>query len=567
MGAVTAQSKPTHGDEDAVVVEPQTRAEATGYLETSHYEDVIAFLEEIEPRDSLSLQYIGESPEGRPIPLVIAARPLPTDAAEARRSGKPIVCIQANIHAGEVEGKEAALMLLRDLTQEEPAKEASTQADPTLDILDQVILLVLPIYNIDGNEQFGPQSRNRSHQMGPESVGVRSNGQGLDLNRDYVKLDALETQAAVREIFNVWRPDVFVDLHATNGTLHGYHLTYAPPLHPDTDPQIAAYARDELLAETRQEMRGRHGMETFDYGDTPRWSFADEPYAWYGAGAGGRYGVNYMGLRNCVAILSEAMSHRPFDERVEATYHFVSLILEKVADDADRLTRITRGADERMRNLASSNVEIPQLSVRFERASRGLDIVLIDRMETPELRDRKPADRPPGPPEDLVELEVEVYDRFQTVRTRRLPSAYLLGPELEVIDADATIQGSAGIMGRTIIKGGVGIKRIVSLLRTHGIAVETTTEPWSGQVDQFIIESREQRDEPYQGHNLITLEGHYETQDMELPVGSFVVRTDQPLSALIFHILEPESLDGVAAWDLLDASLEPGEPYPIVKQY
>ena len=196
-------------------VSPQTRAERTDYKETSLYEDVIGFVETLETRGApLSMEYIGTSPSGRKIPMVVAARPLPADRAEARRLNRPIVCIQANIHAGEVEGKEAVLMLLRDLSA----------APKGVDLLEKLVLIVLPIYNIDGNEKLGPQSRNRRHQLGPEQVGMRYNGQGLDLNRDYVKLEAPETRAVAEHIFTTWDPDVFVDLHATNGTLHGYQL-------------------------------------------------------------------------------------------------------------------------------------------------------------------------------------------------------------------------------------------------------------------------------------------------------------------------------------------------------
>ena len=167
-------------------------------------------------------------------------------------------------------------------------------------------------------------------------------------------------------------------------------------------------------------------------------------------------------------------------------------------------------------------------------------MILIDKIETQELRDQKPANRPPGPPEEVVEVEMDVYDRFQTIRSRALPTAYILPPELE---------------------------ETVALLKTHGIKVEETTDAWSGEAEQFLIEAHEQRETPYQGHCLVTLEGDYETHEMEFPQGSFVVCTDQPLCALIFHILEPESLDGVAAWDLLTTHLEAGEAYPIVKLF
>ncbi len=153
---------------------PQTRAERTDYRETSHYEDVLRFLEILQAKGApILVQFIGVSTQGHKIPLVIAARPPVAGPADVRRNGKPVVYVQANIHAGEVEGKEAVLMLLRELARK-----------PEGGLLDKIVLLTTPIYNIDGNEAWGPWQRNRRSQNEPEVVGARPNGQGLDLNRD-----------------------------------------------------------------------------------------------------------------------------------------------------------------------------------------------------------------------------------------------------------------------------------------------------------------------------------------------------------------------------------------------
>ncbi len=408
------------GQETSNLIWPQTRAEKTDFRETSHYQDVLAFVKALQVNAApLSLQFIGTSTSGHQLPLVVAARPMPANARMAHRLRKPIVCIQANIHAGEVEGKEAALMLLRDIS-----------TDALSMLLDRLILIVIPIYNIDGNERFGPQKRNRAHQLGPEQVGVRANGQGLDLNRDYVKLEAPETQSALKYVFTQWDPDVFLDLHATNGTLHGYHLTYSPPLHPDTEPALLAYTRDELLIPVRRTLRERYGLETFDYGNTPRWNFKDKAFAWYTNRPEPRFGTNYVGLRNRIGILSEAMSHLPFSERVDVTYRFVRMILEKVAHDADRIVALTQQADLKVTQWGLNCRSVAPMGVRFDFASRGREDVLLGKIETPVLREQKPRNRPPGPPKDVIKVNMEIYDRFKATRTRPYPAAYLFGPDM-----------------------------------------------------------------------------------------------------------------------------------------
>lgn len=518
------------GQERSELSWPQTRAEKTDYNETSHYQDVLAFIKALQVNGApVSVRFIGASPQGRKLPLVVCARPMPANARVAHRLKKPIVCIQANIHAGEVEGKEAALMLLRDLS-----------SGPLSALLDRLILLVLPIYNIDGNEQFGPQSRHRAHQLGPEQVGVRANGQGLDLNRDYVKLEAHETQAAMKQLFTRWDPDVFLDLHATNGTLHGYHLTYSPPLHPDVEPALLAYTRDELLTDVRSMLRERYALETFDYGNTPRWNFRDKAFAWYTNRPEPRYGTNCMGLRNRISILSEAMSHLPFKERVHATYRFVQVILEKLARDAERVVALTQQADLKVTQRGLDCHNAAPLGVRFDFASRGREEVLLGRIETPELREQKPRNRPPGPPKDVIKMNMEIYDRFKATRMRPYPAAYVFGPDLE---------------------------HLTRLLMGHGIVVERFLGPWQGPVESFSIESIKKATREYQGHRIVSLEGTFTSRSISLPGDSFLVRTAQPLGLLIFQILEPESLDGAAAWNFLDEQCRMNQPYPIMKCY
>src|SRR5512147_414483 len=186
-----------------------TRPERTDARETSTYADVLGFIDSLARRGApIRIGSLGESPEGRRIPWVLAARPMVEGPSEAWQTGKPVIYVQGNIHSGEVEGKEAAQMLLRDLT-----------LGPLRPLLDSVVLLVVPIYNADGNEQWGPGERNRPGQNGPAVVGRSLNGQGLNLNRDYVKAEAPETRAALA-MLETWDPDVFIDLHTTNGSYH-----------------------------------------------------------------------------------------------------------------------------------------------------------------------------------------------------------------------------------------------------------------------------------------------------------------------------------------------------------
>ena len=234
---------------------PKTKAEESNYQATSRYADVMEFVSAIQQRDpAIRVETFATTNEGRALPLVIAGPPGIVDPRTARASGLPVVFIMANIHAGEVEGKEAAMMLLRDLVSK------------SRKLRDEMVVLIAPIYNADGNEKISTDHR-KTQNGPPDGVGVRENAQGLDLNRDYMKLESPEARGLVANVFNRWDPLLAVDLHTTNGSFHGYQLTYAPMLNPNAFSDLIDFERDTLLPRIRERMREKHHKETYYYGN------------------------------------------------------------------------------------------------------------------------------------------------------------------------------------------------------------------------------------------------------------------------------------------------------------
>src|SRR5438128_8417807 len=271
---------------------PQTTAERTDYAATSTNAEVGAFLDSLELAGvPVRVSEMGTTALGKPIYFVIASDPTVTSAGEAAASGKLVVYLQANIHGGEVEGKEAVLAVLREL------------AGPRRELLQKLVVLVAPDYNPDGNDAFGPQAVNRSEQNGPELVGQRADGLNLDLNRDYFKAEAPETRASLTRVYMTWDPALMVDLHTTDGTRHGYLLTYSPPLDPNGPSGPTGFVRDGMLPALRQTLAHKYHAPIFDYGnvDTSQAQRSWDSYAPYGWD-----GPNYVGLRGRMAILSEA---------------------------------------------------------------------------------------------------------------------------------------------------------------------------------------------------------------------------------------------------------------------
>lgn len=491
---------------------PRTVPERTDYQRTSTTAEVGAFLDSLQATGApIEVGSMGRSAEGRPLLFVIASEPRITSPREAARSGKLVVYIQANIHGGEVEGKEAVQALLREV------------AGPRRDLLSNLILLVAPVYNPDGNDALGPVAENRPQQDGPPLVGLRPDGLMLDLNRDYLKAEAPPTRASLARVYDTWDPAVMLDLHTTNGTRHGYLLTYSPPLEPNGPPGPIAFAQDTMLPAVRAAMQRKYGEAIFPYGnvrdplDPEAWT-TYSPLAWYG--------TNYVGLRGRIAILGEAYSHADFRTRIKVTHDFVVEVLEYAAAHADEIRRLMTEADRQTTREGAGDAARPQLAVEFEPASRGIEPVVLRRMRA--TGDTTRSGRPRLEPTDRLDtVRLPIYDRFVATRTETLPGGYFL-PAAE---------------GRT-----------AALLRLHGIQVRRLEQPWTGTGEVMRIDSLIWAANEFQGHHLLAVHGAWESTRVSVPAGSYYISTGQPLGRLVFGLLEPEAY-GLARWNFFDRLL------------
>jgi hypothetical protein len=502
-----------------------TRPERTDFKETSTYADVIAFIDSLKMGTSpFAYGSIGKTTEGRDIPYLILSHPAVATPAEAKALHRPIVYVQGNIHAGEIEGKEALLALVRDLL-------ASRH-----NVLDSIVLIAVPIYNADGNEKFAPQSVNRTDQNGPEMVGQRANAQGFDLNRDYIKAEAPETRASL-EMFNAWDPDVFVDLHTTDGSYHGYNLTYAPSLNPAAQFG-GVYARDSLLPVLRERMLRRRGARLFDYGDF----ISDDTLAkgWETFDSRPRFGTNYYGLRGRIAILSEAFSHDPLQLRIATTYHFVAEILSLVAEKAPSILALSARADEAQRAWARGADKVQVVPVRSELTpTPPVGDVIAEVLEKTDSASVEPGVRKgyrrTG---KFITVRMPLFIQFNSTLDRIPPNAYAL-------PASDTA--------------------IATRLRLHGLTVETLGADWTGTVESFVIDSIGTAARAFQGHHETRLKGAWVRRRETIGAGSFIVRPAQPRGLLAVYLLEPESEDGLVDWNFFDREIARGKAFPVVR--
>lgn len=511
----------------------KSHAELTNYEETSRYDDVLRFFYELQKRSPLvRVGSFGNSVEGRALPLVILSDPPISEPRDARASGKPIVFVFANIHAGEVEGKEAMQHMARRIVLGDMRS-----------LLDKLIILIAPIYNADGNEKISVQ--NRTAQNGPlGGVGVRENSKGLDLNRDYMKLESPEAQSLVR-LFNRWDPHLTVDLHTTNGSYHGYHLTYSIPLNPSVDPRIIAYHREKLMPAIGKAMLARHKFRTYYYGNfegtAPKPGEPDKPDGrrWEAFTHQPRIGQNYVGFRNRLTILSEAYSYLDFRRRVEVTEAFVEEILKYSATHGAEMSQLANQVDLDTIRRGLSGPAL-QMGVEYELKPLRKPVEILVGEVTKVKNSRSGRDMTVVVEDKFTPVKMQDFGLFAAKRSVPTARAYLFRRE-------------------------DGTRVVIEKLLQHGIAVEELTAPLTTEVESFVIDGVKKAGRPFQGHTAVTLTGKYKNETITFPAGSIIVRAAQPLGTLAAYLLEPESDDGLTSWNFWDAYLGESKVHPVYK--
>jgi len=493
-----------------------TRAELTDYAETGRYEETVEFCRQLaKVSPAVHLTSFGTSAAGRPLPLVIVSRSRAFTPQAAARSGKLLVLIQCCIHAGECEGKDAALALVRDLTVGGFRPE----------LLAHVNLLVMPIFNADGHERLGPY--NRPNQNGPRETGWRATATNLNLNRDYLKADSPEMRAWLR-CWVEWNPDLLIDTHTTNGTESRYDLFYSATVDAVVDAAIASWCSDRLLPAVLPKLEA-DGHAVFEYcfprnGQDLTQGF-DSAMAFVPS-----YSTGYAAICNRPSILVETNARRPYRQRVRATYNLVIRVLEELNRDPEALRRAIQEADARC----------------AERRGAGPDgrVVLRQRL----------AD----------EAEPVVYRGFESVIRE---SEITGGPVIEYRDQPLDIQ--TRLFRRAEVVGSVAAAEaylippqwedVIWRLWLHGVRYWRLAEPVELKVQAYRLEEVSYPSRPHEGRFRPQYRVVGRMMQMRFPARSVLVPMNQPRAKVVAHLLEPEAPDSLVAWGFFNTIFEQKE--------
>ncbi|MEM9850087.1 MAG: M14 family metallopeptidase [Bacteroidota bacterium] len=511
-----------------------TVPEKTNYQKTSTYQEVMDFIMALQTAsDLMHLEYMGTSKEGKDIPVMVLANPKVSTPAEAVASGKPVMYVQGNIHAGEVEGKEIMLMLMREIL-----------LDDKQYLLDNQILLFAPIFNADSNDKMEKGIR-PSQEDSPVEVGLRANSQGLDLNRDGIKMEGLETQALMKNVLLKWDPEMLVDLHTTNGTWHGYGLTYAPSYHYAGEKAPYNFTWEELLPTVTDAAKEKHDVHLGPYGyHSVNRGWPPKAIVTYNHHP--RYLVNQMGLRNRVGILSESFAHDRFYKRMHSNYAFLLEILEYTNQHGKKMAAINAQAEKDAIENVLQNAGKATKGVRFKKAPLEQKIAQYRTYDYTPYTNEKGETKYVRSGRIIEVPNVENYSKFEPTVLSRLPRGYLLPQSMQPI---------------------------VEHLQQHGIKVTQLDKAQKAVGEVFLVDSLIQSSRQFEGHFMATVEGQFVPATKKFKKGDYWIDMAQPLTNLIFYMLEPQSDDGLVNWNFFDEYLikkgvekQPVE-FPVFKYY
>ncbi len=499
-----------------------TYYEKSGYKQTPRYDETMQYCKELEKASPfVKVTSFGKSPQGRELPLVIVSSDKTFDYKKAGSSKKATILIQNGIHSGEIDGKDACLMLMRDIVI------TKTKAA----LLDHVNLLFIPIFNVDGHERFGKY--NRINQNGPEEMGWRVTAQNLNLNRDYMKADSPEMQAWLK-LYSAWLPEFFVDCHVTDGADFQHVVTYSIEKGDFLAEPVRSWVKDTYIPTVTTRLKedsvfivpyvffadDRNPMKGFlEYPSPPRFSTA------------------YTSIQNRPGLLIETHMFKDYKSRVDGTYKMLEQTIRLVNEEASILKKAVRDADEQTKTALENPYPLLYDVGKTTSLSSTHFLGYKTKIEKSDISGGDWLQYTKEP----FEADIPRIDSFFVTKTIEPPKAYLIPPQWQTV---------------------------IERLKLHGVKLERMTGALDLRIEVYRFSKPKWQERPYEGRHQVSFSTEKIKEKRNIPAGTVVAWMNQRTARVLINALEPEAPDAFVQWGFFDAIFEQkeyGEDYVLEK--
>jgi hypothetical protein len=487
-----------------------THFEKSNQLESPDYENTLKYFQKFADNTPyVNIKTIGETPQGKELKVIIVSKDKAFSPEQAKKTGKAIILIQNGIHPGEIEGKDACMLLLREILVTKEKEH----------FLDNIILLIIPVLNIDGHERLSPF--NRPNQNGPKKMGWRTNALNLNLNRDYLKADTPEIRSFLK-LFNDWLPDFMIDNHTTNGADYQYHVTYGIETHQNIDRSLLSWIEKKYMPHLIQKVEAD--------------GFIIGPYMEFKSGTieSGivdlpslpRLSHGYCATQNRVCLLVETHSLKPFANRVLSTKSMMEHTISFVNDNQKEIITLNRQADKQtLKNYLIDKKKFPLVLAgngKFDKfLFKGFEWY-DEHSEITGTPVRKYTNEP-------IEIEIPIFNKANSLKKIIVPDAYLVPPEFT---------------------------NVIDVIKAHQINFDILNGRKKLNVEKYKFKNVKFAQIPYEGRQLLSFNCSVSNELVELEPGTLVIFTNQRELRVIVNLLEPEAPDSFVNWGFFNAFFE-----------
>ena len=490
-----------------------THFEKKGYLETESYDQTMEYFKKLADTSPYAKIFsFGISPQGRNLYCLVVSKDKAFSPAAAKKTGKPVVLIENGIHSGEIEGKDASMLLLREILV---TKEKEN-------LINNAILLVIPIFSVDAHERFSPY--NRINQNGPANMGWRTTAQNLNLNRDWTKADAPEMQAMLK-LFSSWLPDFFVDTHTTDGADYQYTITYSMEHYQN------------VFSGTREWITGKL-MPYLDKSVNDD-GFLIAPYLEFkgrkiengiiGASFSPRFSHTYAAAQNRPGLLIETHMMKPYKDRVFSTKSLLNAIIKFTNKDGKKLIALNKAADENAIEKYSVERNYYPLSLGLTDSSRPFHFMGIKAEHDSSWVSGTTWTKYTG---EKYETDIPYYDEMKVTDSVLAPKEYLIPLEWGKWEG------------------------LINRIKLHGIQVEQMDEPKVMKVTEYKFKDVKFANYSFEGRQRVSASYDTISKTAIMPGGTYIIKTNQRTIRLILNLLEPKGPDSFLQWGFFNSIFE-----------